>query len=151
MGGVLVLVSGARHFQNGWPGTGGHLLAHQGLVPGGVAAFAWACTMWITSYWVHPAALAAFPAAQLGWMVLSAVATGFVITGAVQLLRRVQLSPGAFRYQSWVANLAGPGLAVFLGGALCWLVSGRAGSAGLFRAGAIDRAAFAVLVAAVLV
>ena len=149
--GLVVLVIGGRHFQNGWPGTGGHLLAHHGLVPAGVAAFAWASTMWITSYWVHPAALAAFPAAQLGWMLLSPAATGFAITGAVQLLRRVRLSPRAFGYQTWVANLAWTGLAVFLGGALCWLVSGRAGSAGLFRAGAIDRAAFAVLVAAVLV
>jgi hypothetical protein len=149
--GLVVLVIGGRHFENGWPGTGGHLLAHQGPVPAGVAAFAWASTMWITSYWVHPAALATFPPAQLGWMLLSPVATGFIITGVVQLLRRVRLSPRAFRYQTWVANLAWTGLAVFLGGALCWLVSGHAGSAGLFRVGAIDRAAFAVLLTAVLV
>ena len=96
--GTLVLIVGGRHFANGWPGTGGHLLVHQGLVPGGVAAFGWAATMWITSYWGHPGMLAAFPAAQLAWMVASPVATGCVVTGAVRLLRRVELSPRALRY-----------------------------------------------------
>jgi hypothetical protein len=149
--GLVALVIGSRHFENGWPGTGGHLLVHQGLIPGGVAAFAWAATMWITSYWAHPAALAAFPAAQLAWMLVSPVATGLLMTGAVQLVRRVRLSPRAFRYEIRVANLACAGLAAFLGGALCWLASAGAGTAGPFRTGAIDRAAFAVLIAAVLV
>ena len=150
IGGLLVLVIGGRHFENGWPGTGGHLLVHQGLVPGGIAAFGWATTMWITSYWVHPAALAAFPATQVGWMLVSPAATGCVLTGTVKLLRRVELSPRAFRYQTRVANLAWAGLAAFLGGALSWLLSAGGGSAPLFRAGAIDRAGFAVLALAVL-
>ena len=145
--GALVLITGGRHFANGWPGTGGHLLVHQGLVPGGVAAFGWAATMWITSYWGHPAMLAAFPAAQLAWMAASPVATGCVVTGAVQLLRRVDLSPRALRFQTWVACVAWAALAAFLGGALCWLAgSGR--SAPLFRAGLIDRAGLAVLAVA---
>jgi hypothetical protein len=144
---TLVLVVGGRHFANGWPGTGGHLLVHQGLVPGGVAAFGWAATMWITSYWGHPGMLAAFPAAQLAWMVASPVATGCVVTGAVQLLRRVELSPRALRFQTWVACVAWAGLAVFLGGALSWLLT-SGGSAPLFRAGIIDRAGLAVLAVA---
>ena len=148
--GLLVLVIGGRHFENGWPGTGGHLLVHQGLVPGGVAAFGWATTMWITTYWVHPAALAAFPATQLGWMLVSPAATGCVLTGAMKLIRRVELSPRAFRYQTRVANVAWAWLAVFLSGALSWLLSAGGGSAPLFRAGAIDRAGFAVLALAVL-
>jgi hypothetical protein len=148
--GLLVLVVGGRHFENGWPGTGGHLLVHQGLVPAGVAAFGWATTMWITSYWVHPAALAAFPVTQLGWMLVSPAATGCVLTGAVKLLRRVELSPRAFRYQTLVANLAWGGLAAFLTGALSWLLSAGGRSAPLLRAGAIDRAGFAVLALAVL-
>ena len=64
--GLAVLVIGGHHFENGWPGTGGHLLVDQGSVPGGVAAFGWSATMWITSYWVHPAALGAFPGTQIG-------------------------------------------------------------------------------------
>ena len=45
------------------------------MVPGGVAAYAWASTLFVTSYWLHPAALLHFPAAELGYMVLSPVAT----------------------------------------------------------------------------
>jgi hypothetical protein len=37
--GAAVMFVGARHFGNGWPGTGGHVWARPGLVPGGVAAF----------------------------------------------------------------------------------------------------------------
>jgi hypothetical protein len=150
--GLAVLVIGSRHFQNGWPGTGGHLLAHQGGVPGGVAAFGWSATMWITSYWAHPAALAGFPAAQIGWMVLCPVAIGSVITGAVRLLRRVPLSPRAFRYETRVACAALAASAAFLAGGLCWLSAADGGQRpeALFRAGAIDRAGFAVLALAVL-
>ena len=46
---AVVLVIGGHHFGNGWPGTGGHPCAHQGLVPGGVAAFTWASTLWVSS------------------------------------------------------------------------------------------------------
>ncbi len=147
--GALVLVAGGRHFANGWPGTGGHLLVHQGLVPGGVAAFGWAATMWITSYWAHPAALAVFPPVQLAWMVLCPAATGCLVTGTVQVLRRVELSPRAFRCEIWVAHLAWAALACFLGGALCWLFAADGGSAPLFRVGAIDRAGLVVLALAV--
>ena len=145
--GALVLIIGGRHFANGWPGTGGHLLAHQGPVPGGVAAFGWAATMWITSYWGHPGMLAAFPAAQLAWMVASPAATGCVLTGAVQLLRRVELSPRALRYHTWVACIAWAGLAAFLGGALCWVLA-SGGPEPLFRTGVIDRAGLALLAVA---
>ena len=59
--GGMVLGAGARHFANGWPGTGGHPWPQQGLVPGGAAAFGWAATLSVTSYWAHPDALLAFP------------------------------------------------------------------------------------------
>jgi len=142
---ALFLIVGGRHFQNGWPGTGGHLLAHQGLVPGGVAAFFWATTMWVTSYWAHPAMLAAFPAARLAWMALSPAAAMALVTGAATLMRRAEISPRALRYERLVANLAGAGMAVFAAGALCWLLSAGPGTRTLFRAGAIDRAGLAVL------
>jgi hypothetical protein len=149
--GVTVLVVGAHHFENAWPGTGGHLLAHQGGIPGGVAAFGWAATMWITSYWVHPAALGGFPATQIAWMVLCPIALGCVLVGSVQLLRRVRLSPRAFRYEMRMITLAWAGLAVFLTGTLCWLLSAHApGTGAPFQAGTIDRAGFAVLSIAVL-
>src|SRR5580693_5889932 len=56
-----VTIVGGRHFGNGWPGTGGHPWARTGLVPGGVAAFSWASTLSVSSFWAHPAALASFP------------------------------------------------------------------------------------------
>ncbi|MGI9007854.1 MAG: hypothetical protein ACR2FU_16920 [Streptosporangiaceae bacterium] len=89
--GAGVLIIGGRHFQNGWPGTGGHLLIQHGMVPGGLAAFGWAATMWVTSYWAHPGALAAFPPGQVAWMAVSPAATGCLVAGAgadqVPLLR----------------------------------------------------------------
>jgi hypothetical protein len=149
--GITALVIGGHHFENGWPGTGGHLLATQGSVPGGVAAFGWAATMWISSYWAHPAALGAFPAMQIAWMVLCPVAIGCVVTGTVQLLRRVRLSPRALRYESWLASIAGAGLAAFVGGAVVWVLSPGAARPGTpFRMGAIDRAAVAILAVALL-
>ena len=47
-------------------------------VPGGVAAYAWASTLFVTSYWLHPAALGHFPGAELAWMVASPLALAAV-------------------------------------------------------------------------
>jgi hypothetical protein len=146
---VLFLVVGGRHFENGWPGTGGHLLAHQGLVPGGLAAFGWAATMWVTSYWVHPAGLAAFGAARLAWMVASPAAIGCLLAGTAQLLRRVELSPRGFRYATWVGHVAWAVMAVFLAGSLTWLYSAAAATRPIFHPGVIDEAGLAALALAV--
>jgi|GEM_PF-497243 len=143
--GALILVVGGRHFGNGWPGTGGHWWAAHGLVPSGVAAFGWATTMSITSYWAHPAMLAAFPLAERVWMVLSPAAAACLITGATQLLRRTELSPRVFRYETWLAGVAAASMAAFLGGALCWVTAGGAGPQRLFHVGTIDVAGLAVL------
>ena len=88
LAGLAVVFVGGRHFGNGWPGTGGHPWAHQGLVPGGVAAFSWASTLSVSSFWAHPAALAAFPAAELAWMALSPLAVAGAVTGAATVVRR---------------------------------------------------------------
>ena len=93
--GSVLLVVGARHFGNGWPGTGGHAWAHQGLVPGGVFAFAWAATLSVTSYWAHPGALSAFPSGELAWMLVSPVALAFLVIGTAKTMRRLELSPRA--------------------------------------------------------
>jgi len=148
-GGALVMVVGGRHFASAWPGTGGHLLVHQSLIPGKIAAFGWAATMWITSYWAHPSALAAFPAPELAWMALSPAATGCLLTGVAQMLRRVQMSPRMFRYEMCVGHLALAGLAAFLSGALCWLSLSGGETGPLFLAGTIDRAGLAVLAVSV--
>jgi hypothetical protein len=147
-GGALALILGGRHFGNAWPGTGGHWWPHQGLVPGGIAAFSWACTLSVTSYWAHPAALASFPAAELAWMAVSPAAMLGLIAGTAQLVRRVKLSPRLLRHESRVGSAAIAGMAVFLGGALCWVTDGGPGPRGLFQAGAIDAAGLAVMAAA---
>jgi hypothetical protein len=135
--GALVLAIGARHFGNGWPGTGGHWWPHQGLVPGGAAAFGWAATLSITSYWAHPAALASFPPAELVWMATSPAAMICLAAGAAGLVRRLEWSPRVLRYEAWTGWAAVAGMTAFLGGALCW-VSQNAPPQALFRAGDID-------------
>jgi hypothetical protein len=154
--GALTLVLGGRHFGNAWPGTGGHWWLHQGLVPGGVAAFSWACTLSVTSYWAHPAALASFPAAELAWMAVSPVAMLGLVTGAAQVVRRVRLSPRVLRHEVWVGSAALVGMAAFAGGALCWVIERgpepqRPGPQGLFRAGRIDAAGLAVMIIALVI
>ena len=145
--GALILAAGARHFGNGWPGTGGHWWPHQGLAPGGIAAFGWAATLSVTSYWAHPAALASFPPAELIWMLISPAAMLCLATGAVQLVRRLEVPPRVLRYETWLGHAAVAGMIVFLTGALCWVTLGGPAQA-LFHAGDIDAAGLAVLVAA---
>jgi hypothetical protein len=145
---AAVLLFGGRHFENAWPGTGGHLLATQSPVPAGIAAFCWAITMWITSYWAHPAMLAAFPATQVAWMTLTPLATCGLMTGLARLLRRVERSPRALIYATWLSRVAGGGMFLFLSGLARWLLV-AAGPRSAFRLGSIDVAAMAVLVAVV--
>jgi len=149
--GTAVLVIGGRHFGNGWPGTGGHPWAHQGLVPGGVAAFTWASTLWVSSYWAHPGSLALFPAAELAWMAISPVAIAFLLTGATKTIRRAGLSSRTLRYEAFLARAAAFGMFAFLLGACTWVVSGGPGPGRLFHAGAIDMAAIIVMTAALAV
>lgn len=148
---LLVLIIGGRHMANGWPGTGGHPWPQRGLVPGGVAAFGWAMTLSVTSYWAHPAALLAFPAAELAWMVLSPAALAGLSTGLAGLVRRLDLPPRLLRYQAWLGALAAAGMAVFLAAAASWVLAGSHGPGTLFRPGAIDVAALAAMALALLV
>jgi hypothetical protein len=142
---AAVLFFGGRHFENAWPGTGGHLLATQGLVPAGIAAFGWATTMWITSYWAHPAMLAAFPATQIAWMTLTPLAACGLMTGVARVMRRLERSPRALSYESWLGRVAGAGMLLFLCGVARWM-SVAAGPQAAFRVGSIDVAGLAVLV-----
>ena len=136
---------------NGWPGTGGHPWPQRGLVPGGVAAFGWAATLSVTSYWAHPAALLAFPAAELAWMVISPAALAGLAAGLASLVRRLDLPPRVLRYQARLGLLAAAGMAVFLAAAASWVLAGQPGPGNLFRPGAIDVAALAVMALALAV
>jgi hypothetical protein len=149
--GLAAMIIGARHFGNGWPGTGGHPWAHQSLVPGGVAAFSWASTMFVSSYWVHPAALAAFPPAEVAWMALSPVAVACVAVGAATTVRRVALSPRVLRFEAFLGTAACFAMAAFLAASCLWLGDGAAGPRNLFYAGTIDVAGVAVMTLALAV
>jgi hypothetical protein len=148
---LLVLVIGGRHIANGWPGTGGHPWPQRGLVPGGVAAFGWATTLSVTSYWAHPATLLAFPAAEIAWMVVSPAALAGLAAGLASLVRRLDLAPRMLRYQARLGQLAAAGMAVFLAAAASWVLAGADGAGNLFRPGAIDVAALAVMALALAV
>ena len=145
--GTWVLAAGSHHFQNAWPGTGAHPWAQHGLVPAGVAAFSWAATLSVSAYWAHPAALAAFPAAEVAWMVASPAALAAAVAGVAGLVRRLDLSPRTLRYEAWLASSAAAAMTVFLAGACCWVLAEGSGP-GLFHAGAIDVGSLAVMLLA---
>jgi hypothetical protein len=147
--GALSLFSGSRHFANGWPGTGGHHWAHQGLVPGGLAAFSWASTLSISSYWAHPAALGRFPAGELAWMAASPLALACLVTGAAQIVRRLELPGAVLRFEARLATGACAAMLVFLSGCTLWVVDGGPGPRNLFHAGAIDVAGIMVMAASI--
>jgi len=145
LAGLAIMIVGGRHFGNGWPGTGGHPWARTSLVPGGVAAFSWASTLSVSSFWAHPAALAAFPAAELTWMALSPLALACLVAGAATALRRTELSPALLRFEGRLGVAACGTMAVFLGGGCAWLAGRAAPPGSLFRPGAIDAAGLAVM------
>jgi len=151
VGGLVVLVVGTHHFANGWPGTRGHPWADQGIVPGGVAAYAWASTLFVTSYWLHPAALAQFPGGEVAWMLVSPVAVGAVIVGATRIVRRVDLSPRVVRYERTLGLVAAVTTAIFFTGAALWVVDGGPGPRNLFHIGSIDVVELAALALLVVV
>ena len=154
LAGLAVLVIGGRHFGNGWPGAGGHPWPHQGLVPGGVAAFSWASTLSVSSFWAHPAALAAFPAPELAWMALSPLAVAGAVTGAAAVVRRAGqspavLSPRVLRFETWLGRAACAAMALFLAGACAWVLTRAPGA--MFRPGLIDVVGLVVLALALAV
>jgi hypothetical protein len=149
LAGGIALVAGAHHFQNSWPGTGGTAV-HRGLVPAGAAAFGWASTLSVSSYWAHPAALSAFPAAELAWMLLSPLALLSVVGGSVAIVRRQAWPARLLNYEARLAAAAALTMACFLVGGACWVFGQGSGHAGLFHAGAVDVAGLAVMTVALL-
>ena len=114
-------------------------------MPGGVAAFSWASTLSVSSFWAHPAALAAFPAAELTWMALSPLALACLVVGAAAVVRRTELSPAALRFETRLARTACLAMAVFLGAACAWIADRAPRPGSLFHPGAVDVAGLAVM------
>jgi len=148
--GVALLIIGSVHFGHGWPGTGGHAWSGRDVVPGAVARFCWAATLWMTSYWAHPGRLAAFPASELVWMVVSPMALLAALIGSARVLRTLPISARTLRYELRLGGAAALAMAVLLGGASSWIVSGGPSPRGLFRVGAIDAVAITAMSAALM-
>jgi hypothetical protein len=147
---AAALITGARHFQNSWPGTGGTGAEHS-LVPGGVAAFGWASTLSMSSFWVHPALLSRFPVAELAWMAASPVAGIVLLIAAATVVRRLELPGGVVRYLVRLARGACLAAAVFLAGGTIWVLGQGGGPAGLFRPGLVDGGELLVMTVALAV
>jgi hypothetical protein len=110
-----------------------------------VAAFCWACTLSVSSFWAHPAALAAFPASELSWMALSPVALASLVAGVATTVRRAELSPALLRFEGRLGIAACVTMAVFLGAGCAWLAGRTTPPGSPFRPGAIDVAGLAVM------
>jgi hypothetical protein len=145
-----VVVAGGRHFENGWPGTGGH----GGFIPGGVAAFEWATSLSVSSYWAHPGGLAGFPAAEVAWMAVCPLAQAVAVASAAVVVRRSRLSSRVLAFETRLAAAACAVMTILLAGCSCWVATGgrtAGGQPGLFHAGLIDVAGITVLAVALAV
>ena len=131
------------------PAPGARPGAH-GLLPAGLAAFGWAATLSVSSYWAHPAALLHFPGPELAWMALSPAAVACLAAGAAGIARRLPMSAGLLAYLSRLASAGTLVTCCFLAGAACWIF-GQGSGPGLFHAGALDVAGLAVMTAALAV
>jgi hypothetical protein len=145
-----VLVGGTLHIQNAWPGTGGTGALH-GLVPGGIAAFGWAATLSVSTFWAHPALLGMLPGAELAWMVVSPFAVLGLVAGLAGALRRVVLPGWLLGYLARLALAASAAAAVFLAGAASWILGTGPGQAQLFRPGLINGAELTIMALALAV
>jgi hypothetical protein len=119
---VAVLFVGGRHFENNWIGTGGH----HALVPSGLAAFVWAVTLFVSSYWGHPAMLATLPVGERAWMTLSPFVLAAAVASAAVLVRRARLSPRVAAFEASLGLLGCITMAAFIACFGVWLTE-RAG------------------------
>jgi hypothetical protein len=148
LAGGWFLLAGGRHFENGWPGTGGH----GSFVPAGLAAFEWAVSMSMSAYWAHPGHLFGFfPGPEAGWMTVSPLVLAATAAAAVVLVRRVRLSPRLLAFEVRLAAAACAVLPLIVIAMAVWVAAsgGPAEPAdparGAFPAGLIDLAGTAVL------
>jgi hypothetical protein len=136
---------GSDHFAAHWPGTGGHVWSGRGLAPAWLARVVWAATLWITTYWAHPAQLTAFPASLVVWMLVSPLAWLVLICSSARGLRLITLSRAGQRCAAVASAVALGLMTLFLAGAVLWMSSDRPGPRNLFAVGTIDLVVLASL------
>ncbi|TVZ04383.1 hypothetical protein EAS64_18625 [Trebonia kvetii] len=140
---LTALVIGGRSLENNWIGTGG---LHS-PVPGGLAAFIWAVTLFVSAYWAHPGVLSAFPGAELAWMELSPLLLAVAVASAVILVRRTGLSPRLARFEARLGLACCIVMTAFLALCAAWLTADGplAGGTALFHAGWVNVASTVIL------
>jgi hypothetical protein len=140
---LTALVIGGRSLENNWIGTGG---LHS-PVPGGLAAFIWAVTLFVSAYWAHPGMLAAFPSVERSWMELSPLLLAVAVASAVVLVRRAGLPPRLARFEAGLGLACCAVMTAFLALCAAWLTADGplAGGTALFHAGWINVASTGVL------
>lgn len=116
---LAVLFVGGRHFENNWLGTGGHYA----LIPSGLAAFIWAVTLFVSSYWGHPAMLATLPLGERAWMALSPLVLAAAVASAAVLVRRARLSPRVAAFETGLGLLACVTMAAFVACYGVWIAA----------------------------
>jgi hypothetical protein len=107
---LSVLFAGGRHFENNWLGTGGH----HALIPSGLAAFIWAITLFVSTYWAHPAMFATLPGDERAWMALSPLVLAAAVASGAILLRRARLSPRVAAFEACLGLLACVAMTAFV-------------------------------------
>jgi hypothetical protein len=116
---LAAVVIGGRSLENNWTGTGG---LHS-PVPGGLAAFIWAVTLFVSAYWAHPGMLAAFPAAERDWMAASPLLLAVAIASAAILVRRTGLAPGVARFEARLGLACCALMTAFVALCAAWLAA----------------------------
>jgi hypothetical protein len=115
---LTVLFIGGRRLENNWLGTGGH----HALIPSGLAAFIWASTLFVSSYWAHPAMFAALHLDQRVWMALSPFVLAAAVASAALLVRRARISSRVAMFEARLGLLACVAMAVLVAGDGGWIV-----------------------------
>ena len=116
---LFLLFAGGRHFENNWLGTGGH----HALIPSGLAAFIWAITLFVSSYWGHPAMLATLPVGERAWMTISPLVLAAAVASAAVLVRRARLSPRVAAFEACLGLLACVTMAAFVACYGVWIAA----------------------------
>jgi hypothetical protein len=140
-GSIAALVIGSRALENNWLGTGG---LHS-PVPGGLAAFIWAVTLFWSTYWGHPAMFAALSPAERDWMTISPLLLAVAVSSAAILIRRAELPPRIAKFEVWLGAVSCVVMTAFLA---LWggrMLVDRPPRVSVFQIGTINEVSIGVL------
>jgi hypothetical protein len=105
-----------------------------------VAAFGWAATQSISTFWLHPHRLLTLPAADIAWMVICPIAVAAAVSALMTLARltaeRLRSDRFSVQHAAFLACLAS---------AAVWVVGSQHAANPAFRAGTLDLFLVAVM------